>query len=949
MLEQNVTNRTEEFRQKKEQLKRRVLEEELRRLESETETRGQELAKMLRSKDELLYKEQLREAQAKRQQEESMLKGQESDIQSRLAEERKKKQARRHEEGRLRREEEESRKQHEELNHQETESRRKADEEGVRLEAEAHQKADVERRRLEEEARKKADTERLRLEQEARKKAEEQRVKLESEAHRKADERRRQFEEEARKRAEEERQRQEEQLRLQREEFVRKEEERRRKEEQRRLEAEQRHLEEEEHRKLAEEQRIKDEEERHRKQEVEERLKKEEELRLEIEERQRQEAEAAQRRSEELQRQKEEQIRKEKAEKVERILELVANAQALYGSGDLKAALVEVAKALVNDPKHRGALHLEQTIKQQLEIAEPKKEAPPAPIPAERKHQKKKAKAPAPKVEALPPKKLNYSKYLMAAAIVAVVLAAAVLFFRYQDQLFPKNISFAIVPWASTANIPEETIIGSSLAEEVAKQFERQKKPMMMGYASSYGLSIAMKDPFRAIITLGFPYVLQGSVTKSAVGYNVSVRLVDSVGWVYWSQSFIKSEASLPGLPLEIAAQLARAVGLPSPKDGGGVSAGVTTSNISAYAIYLRGLELMHRQTKESVRNAVSIFKQAIELDENFSSALAAAASGLVMLAEEGWDQDDSVLAQAKAYGEKAIRANTMMSSGYAALARISGLRKDYRSAFDRVQTGLKYAPNNSDLHLEKARLLIIWGREKEAIDELTTAYTLDPRDPRILRTFGYAYQISGLAQQASWYHQSAVYFVNDSTAYIAGPLTDALMVDPNFSLRESRRLGDAFERRIHADPKSYRDLYRYARMLQVIGKHPEGTAMLERTEKILRTELQVHPKNSDALMVLGLTLTRLGKFAEATLLARKAADVDKDNPSIKYKIAQMLSLQMFSAQRKKTDEKKKEEALRTLREAVRLTYNFEELSNADFFNMYQLPEYHAAIQIAGQ
>ena|GEM_PF-1716036 len=939
MLGQNVANRTEEFRQKKEELKRRIIEEELRRVESETDARGQELAKVVRSKDELLFQEQMREAQAKRQQEESDLKQHESEIQARLAEERQKKQARRLEEERLRREEE--------LRVREEEARRKADEERARLEEEARRQAEEERQRFEEEARKKAEAERL---------------KLEAEAHRKADEKRQRFEEEARNRADEERHRQEEQLRLQREEFQRKEEERRRQEEQRRIEAEQHRKEaedkhrreEEEQRRLAEEQRVREEAERRKRQEEEERLRKEEELRLQLEEQQRQEDEATRRRAEELQRQREEQIRKEKAEKQARIQELVAQGQALYSSGEFKAALVEVAKALVNDPNHRGALKLEAAIKEQLEIVEPKSEAPSEPLsesqPSEPKRPKKKQRANLPpKFESVRPRKRDYSKYFMPAAIIAVISIAAVLFFHFKDQMFPRNISFAIVPWSSTANIPEETILGSSLSEEVARQFERQKKSVMMGFASSYGISQTMTDPVRAIMTLGYPYVLQGSVTKSAGGYNISVRLVDSVGSVYWAQSFIKSEASLPDLPTEIATQLAKSIGLSTSKEGVGSFSGRTTSNSSAYLIYLRALELMHRQTKESTRNAAALFKQAIELDENFAAALAAASTALVTLSEEGWDESDSVLTQATNYAEKAIRWNSSSAAAYVALGRILSIQKDYKSAFDKVQTGLRNAPGNSDLHLQKAKTLMIWGKMKEAIDELTAAYELNPRDPHLLRMFGYAYQISGAPQQATWYHQSAAFFVSDSTAYIVGPLADALMVDPSFSIRESRRVADAFERRLLADPRSYLDMYRYARMLQITGKHLEGSAMLDRTEKVLRAELQAHPKNTDALIHLGLTLTRLGKFAEATALARKAGELEKNNPMIKYKMAQMLSLQMYSAQKKKTDEKKKEEALVALRDAVRLSYNFDELANADFFNMYQEPEYRTAIQAAGQ
>ena len=135
--------------------------------------------------------------------------------------------------------------------------------------------------------------------------------------------------------------------------------------------------------------------------------------------------------------------------------------------------------------------------------------------------------------------------------------------------------------------------------------------------------------------------------------------------------------------------------------------------------------------------------------------------------------------------------------------------------------------------------------------------------------------------------------------------------------------------------------------MQQVTGNWRQGSASLERAEKMLREEIQKNPKNADALTTLGLTLTRLGKFAEANALARKALDLPGDDVMTKYKAAQILSLQLYSAQKKKTDEKKKQDALVLLREAVGREYNLAELANGDFYNMHDLPEFRAAISVS--
>jgi tetratricopeptide (TPR) repeat protein len=211
----------------------------------------------------------------------------------------------------------------------------------------------------------------------------------------------------------------------------------------------------------------------------------------------------------------------------------------------------------------------------------------------------------------------------------------------------------------------------------------------------------------------------------------------------------------------------------------------------------------------------------------------------------------------------------------------------------------------------------------------------------------GLAYQIAGSPAQATWYHQMAVLNANDSTEYIAGPLADALMLDPAFSPRDARRVSDAFDRRLQADPRSYHDLYRLGRMQQVTGSVRQGSASLETAEKILREEIRKNPKNTDALTALGLTLSRLGKFAEANALEHKALELAGDDVLTKYRAAEILSLQMYSAQTKKIDEKKKQEALGLLHDAASRDFNLVELANADFYNMHDLPEFRAAISVA--
>jgi hypothetical protein len=96
--------------------------------------------------------------------------------------------------------------------------------------------------------------------------------------------------------------------------------------------------------------------------------------------------------------------------------------------------------------------------------------------------------------------------------------------------------------------------------------------------------------------------------------------------------------------------------------------------------------------------------------------------------------------------------------------------------------------------------------------------------------------------------------------------------------------------------------------------------------------------------MYLALTLTRLGKYPEAVILATKAMNTESKNAIVRYRIAQMYSVQMYSQKKKEIDAKKKEQALKALRDAVALSFRPEELSNGDFYNLSSQPEFRSAI-----
>jgi len=149
------------------------------------------------------------------------------------------------------------------------------------------------------------------------------------------------------------------------------------------------------------------------------------------------------------------------------------------------------------------------------------------------------------------------------------------------------------------------------------------------------------------------------------------------------------------------------------------------TSNIAAYDVFLRGWGHLLRKTPEGAAEAIAFFKQALELDPNYSRAHAA-------LAQAYWD-------------------NSLVQE-FSALAGLDVGQGDTSSAIDILAWQyLQKARGkpSSQAHALSARMLQRQRRFHEAMQEARRAVALGPSDPRAYDALIEILIFSGDAQEA--------------------------------------------------------------------------------------------------------------------------------------------------------------------------------------------------------
>lgn len=733
-----------------------------------------------------------------------------------------------------------------------------------------------------------------------------------------------------------ERQTQEEALRNQETEISYKlEEVQQKRAEERRVEEEfaRKKVQEEEQQRLEEIAHLKAEDERRKREEESRRQFEEQRLKEEEDKRKREEQ---QRRIELERQQREEEQRKQQEERQKRVRTLIENAENFLASEDYENALVEIAKALVNDPANPRALELEAFIK-----GIQKKDIQPAPeIEVEKPKKQKQEKVAEPL-----PSEIKRTRIPMIVVIsIAIIIIGIIIVIQINKRVFTLPITVAVLPWTSTTNSLEENIIGSSIAEEVVNRLECAKPIHMMGYSSAYNLAHHAKDYTRDAFRSGYSYIFQGKVTRTDDNISVDVKFIDSLGKEGWRGHYEKPLKGLADLPREISKGLVKALDISDEDYSLGFLAPRTSTNADAYLLYLRGLELLHRETYESYENAYLLFLQAVQQDPTFAEGLSAAADVLASMLDKGWSRGDSVHVQSIHLAEASIRANPLLYRGYYTLGKLFSYKKEYLKALANLDSALVLAPNNNLIYFETGKIYLKVGKFNDAINAFLQAQKVNSYDPDVLRTLALAHQLAGTPWKSMQYHEAALKCVNDSLSYLAGPFINTILSDPDLRLKQSNRIVAACFRLINSNSQDYAVLYQLAHLRQVMGD-VEGEDMLKKTENTIQDILRKNPKDTRALAYLALTLTRLGRFSDAIGIADRAVLMDPMNAEVKYHVAQMYSIQMYSQKENKLDEKKKELSLKYLGQALMLNYTLEELTSADFYNMFDRAEFKSIIQ----
>jgi TolB-like protein/class 3 adenylate cyclase/tetratricopeptide (TPR) repeat protein len=316
-----------------------------------------------------------------------------------------------------------------------------------------------------------------------------------------------------------------------------------------------------------------------------------------------------------------------------------------------------------------------------------------------------------------------------AAILLALVLAGGAIWLLWPGEpAFTGRPSIAVLPFDNLGGDEATGRLADGVTEDIITDLSRFRDFDVIARNSTAVYEDKPVDVRQVGKELNVRYVLEGSIQKQGEQIRATAQLVDAAtGGHVWSERWDRPARDLFAVQTEIAEQVASQL-------GGGVVVGAERqtarrkrpTDLTAYELYLRGLDELHRGTKENTEEAIRLFTQAIEKDANLArawSALAAAHDFTVSFGADLYAAE----AKAKEAAECAVAIDPMDAEAHRALGEVLGTLGDFKRAEAELETALRLNPGHAGILVNYASWASTFGHPQRGAEAADRALRLNP------------------------------------------------------------------------------------------------------------------------------------------------------------------------------------------------------------------------------
>jgi adenylate cyclase len=334
-----------------------------------------------------------------------------------------------------------------------------------------------------------------------------------------------------------------------------------------------------------------------------------------------------------------------------------------------------------------------------------------------------------------------------------------------------RKISIAVLPFENFFDHRNDDYFSRGFVEDLITDLAHFQSLQVISSYSSQKIGAEAHNSIDVARELAIDYLLKGNLRRKSGQLRITAQLLDSSdGRIVWAERYDAPADTVFEIQDEIVERVVGAISSQIDSVLLAAARKKPLTSLAAYDCWLRGMDQMKLGTPEADKEARRIFKQALEIDPNYSRAYAGLSlSHFNDWSCQAWDQYEETERRAYDYALEASRLNDTDHVVQMILGRILLYRRRYDQAEQHLDNSLHLNANDADILAQMASNKAFLGKAAEGEQLFLKALRLNP-------------------YRNTWYYPygAFTYFVQRQydkffEAALKGPLTDVWIDLPAF------------------------------------------------------------------------------------------------------------------------------------------------------------------------
>jgi len=300
--------------------------------------------------------------------------------------------------------------------------------------------------------------------------------------------------------------------------------------------------------------------------------------------------------------------------------------------------------------------------------------------------------------------------------------------------------TIAVLPFLNMSEDTSNEYFSDGLTEELLNILAKIKELRVAGRTSSFAFKGKNEDLRSIGEKLNVKSILEGSVRKDDKRNRVRItaQLIDvEDGYHLWSETYDRDLDDIFAIQEEIARKVAEALRVTLLGEDEVRLSAQTTTDLSAYDLYLRGLEQLNTYSFASLKVAISTFEQASKLDPVYVPARLKLAESWIESAFTGAVSQAEAIEVGRPILDSILEQDPTNSDAHVLSSRFYRFEREIDLAGKELSLAMDHNPRNVDALRGMGRMLLNAGNVQIGMEYLEESFRIDPYSVAVLWDLG--------------------------------------------------------------------------------------------------------------------------------------------------------------------------------------------------------------------